>query len=417
MSLMDFLFNMELPRTVVTVRSNLFLIFLCLTVILSYFLHLFSERRRIPSVLLLLGTGMTLRMICFHFRILVVDLDEVLKFSGTLGLILIVLEASMDLKLSDEKRPLLKRTLLLSGAIILAAAGGIAAYFAGFFEGTARQHLLNALPFAVMSSAIVLPSLNQFPSRDREFMVYVATLSDVIGVLLFNFLRIAADGGDILQLFIGNVVLTVVSAVLLSALLIALFQRIAHEAKFFLIFALITLLYTLGKIVHLSPLLMVFLFGVALNNPRLFDQLGIPRFLDEDDLSRSVRDFKLVLLEFTFFVKTFFFILFGMSIDPSGLFEPRVLLHGAAVIASLYLVQYLAFRGLAGDRIHPGWLVAPRGLVSALLFLSIPAGDRLAGVGTDLLSLVILATSVVMTVALVRSGRSGVDNSPENGVN
>ncbi len=290
----------------------------------------------------------------------------------------------------------------------------MAAFFAASFGAPPGRALLNAVPFAVMSSAVVIPSISHLPPDDREFMVYLATLSDVIGVLLFNFLLTAGEGGgDVLQLLIGNVVLTIVSAVFLSGLLIALFQRIAHEARFLLIFALITLLYTLGKIVHLSPLLMVFLFGLALQNPRLFEWFGVPRFLDEEDLARSARDFKLVLLEFTFFAKTFFFILFGMSIDPSGFLSPQVLARGAAIVAAIYLAQYAAFRRLAGGRMSPDWLVAPRGLITALLFLSIPRAERISEVGTDLLSLIILATSVVMSVALVRQapaaggGRSG----------
>ena len=404
MSLTDFLFNMEFPRTVVTVRSNLSLIFFCRAVILSYGLNAFPERRPLPAIPLLLGTGIVLRMICFHFKILVVELDEALKFTGTIGLILIVLEAAMDLRLTGEKRWLLKRSLLLSGAIIAGGSGLIALLFWGALGAPPVRAILNAIPFAVMSSAVVSPSTTHLPPDDREFMVYVATLSDVIGVLLFNFVLSAGEGGgDVLQLLVGNVVLTIASAVVLSALLIALFQRIAHEAKFFLIFALITLLYTLGKIIHLSPLLMVFLFGLSLNNPHLFETLGAPRFLDEEDLSRSARDFKLVLLELTFFAKTFFFILFGMSIDPSGFLSPRVLGLGAAIMAIIYLAQYGAFRCLAGGRMHPDWLVAPRGLITALLFLSVPHAERIHEVGGDLLSFVILTTSMVMSVALVRS--------------
>lgn len=408
MSLTDFLFNFELPRAVVTIKSSIFLIFICLTVIFSYALHLVSERYRVPSVLLLFATGLVLRGICWHFRILVMDLDQTLAFFGTLGLILIVLEASMDLELTREHRGTIVETLRLGGALLAGCTLALAFLFRFAYAAPFGHALINALPLAVMSSAVVIPSLGHLVPAKREFMIYLATFSDVLGVLLFNFLVVANDADYLLHTLAGNLFLTVVFSIALSSLLVYVFQKIATHAKFFLMIALITLLYTLGKLVHLSPLLMVFLFGLVINNPRLLLVFNVRSLIDLSDLGESVRDFKVILLEFTFFVKTVFFILFGMSVDPARFLDPSVLLVGCAILAVVYAAQYGAFRVLASPaHVRPEWLIAPRGLITALLFLSIDPSLRIPGLDAGVVSFVIVVTGLVMTGALLREGRPG----------
>lgn len=404
MSLTDFLFHFELPRAIVTVKSSIFLIFLCLTVIFSYALHLLSERWRLPSVLLLIATGLVLRGVCWHFRILVMDLDQALSFFGTLGLILIVLEAAMDLELTREHRAVIVGTTKLSLAILAACALPLAFAFMFMHAAPFGVALENAVPFAVMSSAVVIPSLAHLAPPKREFMIYLATFSDVLGVLLFNFVVVANEADYLLHTLAGNLFLTVLFSIALSSLLVYVFAKIATHAKFFLMIALITLLYTLGKLAHLSPLLMVFLFGLVINNPRLFLLLPVRAQIDLPDLDRSVRDFKVILLEFTFFVKTVFFILFGMSIDPAGFLNAATLATAALVLAVLYAAQYISFARLAPpERRRPEWLLAPRGLISALLFLSIEPARRIAAIDSSVLSVVIIVSGVIMSVALMRA--------------
>ena len=76
------------------------IITLCVLVLLSYFFDLTSKKTRIPSVILLLLVGWGVRQISYYLDINVPDLSEILPIVGTIGLILIVLEGSMELELS-----------------------------------------------------------------------------------------------------------------------------------------------------------------------------------------------------------------------------------------------------------------------------------------------------------------------------
>jgi hypothetical protein len=48
----------------------------------------------------------------------------------------------------------------------------------------------------------------------------------------------------------------------------------------------------------------------------------------------------------------------------------------------------------------PELVIAPRGLISVLLFYNLPKNLRLPGVETGLLFVVILATSIIMSIGL-----------------
>ncbi len=73
------------------------------TIILSYFFNLYSKRSGIPSVLLLIFTGMLINFGFFVSEMGSPNLFSILKILGVVGLALIVLEAALDLKLIKEK--------------------------------------------------------------------------------------------------------------------------------------------------------------------------------------------------------------------------------------------------------------------------------------------------------------------------
>ena len=80
------------------------LIVLPLLIIFSYLFDIFARRTKFPSVILLVLTGIILRFFSsysgynnFEF------LDSLVPVLGTIGLILIVLEAALELEIKKEK--------------------------------------------------------------------------------------------------------------------------------------------------------------------------------------------------------------------------------------------------------------------------------------------------------------------------
>ena len=174
----------------------------------AYAVEHFGRHFRLPPVVLLIVTGLVARQILDSLGLHFHWVDPIVPIIGTLGLILIVLEGSLDLKVSRERQGLIVTALASSLLGFLVALAGFAflfSYVIGFAIPTA---MLAAIPFAVISSAVAIPSAAGLPERPREFVVYESSLSDILGVLVF-YAWLAGQGsleGFALDLFGGGVI-------------------------------------------------------------------------------------------------------------------------------------------------------------------------------------------------------------------
>src|SRR6187402_1109616 len=79
-------------------------------VVLSYLFSVISKFIRIPSVLLLLFAGVGLRLLADSSNVAVDLPGSLVEVLGIVGLIMIILEAGLDLKLRKDKIPLIRDT-------------------------------------------------------------------------------------------------------------------------------------------------------------------------------------------------------------------------------------------------------------------------------------------------------------------
>ena len=84
-------------------NSYLFIIAVSVIIILSYFFNILSKKTNVPSVLLLILTGVLIKLGMSFFDIKSINLFPVLEVLGIVGLIMLVLEAALDLELKKEK--------------------------------------------------------------------------------------------------------------------------------------------------------------------------------------------------------------------------------------------------------------------------------------------------------------------------
>ena len=87
----------------------------CGLIILSYIFSVIHRITRIPSVLLLLGTGLLLRYLSDSMGLPFNIPSGMVEFLGTIGLIMIVLEAGLDLEMSPEKVQLIRNSFFSAG--------------------------------------------------------------------------------------------------------------------------------------------------------------------------------------------------------------------------------------------------------------------------------------------------------------
>ncbi len=385
--------------------SNGLVIVGSLIIIISYLFNLAASRYSIPSVLLLIVLGVALKGLVSAIGMEAPNLTPILEVLGTIGLIMIVLEASLDLELERGKRKVISKAFFTSLVTLILSALLIGGIMTIYLKVDLTTGLLYAVPLSIMSSAIIIPSVAALSKDKRELMVYESTFSDILGIMLFYFLissMKAESVGEMGLEVLLNLSLTALVSVAASYLLIFLFQKIRTELKLFLLIAVLILLYGISKMFHLSSLLIILVFGLMLSNRNIFFPGKLRVFLDETQMSTIFDNFKMITLESSFVVRTFFFVIFGFTIILTSLLNFEVWLVSILVLAVLYGIRFAWFRLVIRKNIYPDIWMAPRGLITILLFYSIPENLAVAQFNEGILLLVILASSITMAVSLIR---------------
>ncbi len=96
-------------------NPNFDIIAICSIVIISYAFSWVSKYTKIPSVLLLIVIGVGIQFILKEYNISLGDnVFNLLQLLGIVGLIMIVLEAALDLRLTKDKRPLIIKSFFIA---------------------------------------------------------------------------------------------------------------------------------------------------------------------------------------------------------------------------------------------------------------------------------------------------------------
>ena len=382
-------------------------------IILSFVYNAIGQKTNIPSVILLIITGF---IIGRFFTIAESNIRPILALLGTVGLIMIVLEAALDLKLKKENMPLIGKAFLIALILLVLTSFGIAMVIRFFNDVSIFNALVYAIPLAIMSSAIIIPSVTNLPHTKKEFLICEAAFSDILGIMFFYFVLDSAEmdtASEITMSIFANITITLIISVILGFVIILFIQKIEAQVKLFLPMATLLLLYSIGKLFHLSSLIFVLAFGLMINNVNLFFRGSLKKFIDPDGFDKLLADIKLLTLESSFIVRTFFFIAFGMSIVTSGLNDINVYLMGILILVFIYGLRFGVMAGLSKEQLKPGVLVAPRGLITILLFFAIPEELVIDSFNSATLLLVIIVSSVLMTVGLIKY--KGDDEKPASG--
>ena len=380
------------------------IIIFSITIIISYFFNLYAKKSGIPAVLLLIGLGIVINYSLRFSGFTKPNLLPILAVLGVVGLILIVLEAALDLELVKEKVGLIIKSFIVA-LIGLAGTSYLSAIAINFLMGVEMlTALLYAIPLSILGSAVILPSIDDVEGERREFMIYESTFSDILGIIgFYSVLTMASSGssGNISVELFSNLILTVIFSIIISYLLIYVFQNIKGHVKLFLLIAVLLLLYAVGKMFHLSSLIIILIFGIMLNNYKVFFKGKLMRLLDEGKVESVLDDMKIITAETAFVVRTFFFIIFGWSVFLGSLLNFKILGIGLSILAIIYIVRAIVLFVFNGRDIALELFLAPRGLVTILLFFAIPeelnAGTKFQGV----LLFVILVSCLIMTWSLI----------------
>ena len=373
-------------------------------IILSFLFNGVSKKTNIPSVLMLIVLGIILQYIIIDQWGELPDFLPILEVLGIVGLIMIVLEASLELELKKEKLiPILKSfSIALIG---LVSSTWVAALILNYFiDGmTMDSAWIYATPLSILSSAIIIPSVNGLRKEKKEFHIYESTFSDIIGIMMFYYLtgqlNPAENSGT--SGFIINLIITIAISVLASYSIVLIFQRIKSPVKLFLLIAVLMLLYAVGKLNKLSSLIIILVFGLVIANIKVFFKGKLSKYLNYEKAHQIYHELHTITAESAFVVRTFFFVIFGITIALSSLLDQKVLLVSLLILASIYLIRFILLKLFFIKNILPQLFIAPRGLITVLLFYKIPYEASVDGFDPGILLAIIISSSIIMTIAMI----------------
>lgn len=392
--------------------SDIVMIGIGAAVLASYwFIHL-ARRYRLPSVVLLLVAGILLRVVTHWQHNSLILPPQVIPMLGTAGLVLIVLEGALDLRLEPGRRAFLLRTFGAAGLGIACTVLAVSFALKFVFDLSWLSALIVAAPFGVISSTVAIPSAESLDGEDREFVIYESSWSDIFGVMFFNAILVSAAGGEVATHLLGGGLTVIFAGALIALAFYWLVGHLQGQVKFTpLLFALI-LIYACADSLHLSPLLIVLILGLALNNSHLLRRFKVLARLHSNHYEAELERLKHLTSEATFLIRTFFFLLLGYVTDLSTFADPRAWAFSLMIVAIVFVLRWAMLSLLNRGRTLPLLWAAPRGLITATLFFSTPQHLVPVELPPGTLILVILLSCLVMAFGLKAHGKQ--ESEPVN---
>lgn len=382
------------------------IIIICIIFLIAYFFDLTSSKTRIPSVILLLLFGWGIKQLSYFLNIEIPNLTTVLPILGTIGLILIVLEGSLELELNRKKLPIIGKSLILALFPMFILSFIIAFMFQYVGHFSFKNSLINAIPFCIISSAIAIPSVKNMSKANREFVIYESSLSDIFGILIFNFIAL----NEIINFssfinFTFDVIFILLVSFIATVGLSFLLSKSKHHIKFVPIILFIILIYAASKVYHLPGLVFVLLFGLFIGNIDELKQFKWLKIFDTDNFNIEVQKFKNIVIEATFLIRTLFFIVFGYLIETAEIINTKTLVWSIGIVIGILIVRFV-FLKFTKLPLSPLLYIAPRGLITVLLYLAIEPSQSISFVNKSLIIQVIIISSLVMMLGIMKTKKA-----------
>jgi len=392
--------------------TNYIILILCIIVILSYVFDITSKYSRIPGVIFLIALGIGIQLIVKAANMDIPNLRPVLPVIGTLGLIMIIMEASLDLKLEKRKKSLIIKSVSAAFILFATFTAAFSYILVQFLDFSVRDSLLNGIPLGIISSAVAIPSAASLNQDEKEFIVYESSFSDIIGIIVFDFILInqTSIGLGLFNLAVGSI-LTIIIALITTSILAILLHKIYYHVNYVIIMTTVVMVYMVAKLSHLPALLLVLTFGLILSNHKLLEHTIVKRFVDFGKFRTDLDSFKKILVELTFLVRSFFFIMFGYYTKIEGLFNWNNILTATLIITGIFFLRMIFLKQVLKMPLVPLLFFSPRGLITILLFLSIPLVSRIPLISEEVVTLVILLTMLFLIIGNMIHKKKHTDNS------
>ncbi|MCI0596679.1 MAG: cation:proton antiporter [candidate division Zixibacteria bacterium] len=390
---------------------ELFFLILGTVILAGFFGGLLFQRFRFPEVLILMGIGLLLGPVT-HL-VPVESFYAAAPFFGTLALILILFEGGLDLDFGHVVGEWKKAVVLSVSTFVLTVAGtAVLVYYLTPWDGFYGLLLGGAL--GCVSGTIVIPMVAKMSvSQETKTILSVeSALADALAVLTvvlgIDFFHEAGGGQEIL----GSLFSAFTNSFFLATLVGLIWLRILPTLKgkplsYMLTFAVLLLLYAAVEAVKGSGALAILLFGLLLSNGERLVSLYPKRFRRGLLKSDLILDdtLKWFHAEFSFLIRTFFFVYMGLIVRFENLTWDWLVLSGAIFLVILagraVTVGVVFWKEPQHKEKKLIWGMLPRGLTSAVL-ASYPLSRGMADTTPflDITFLIIALTNIFLAFVL-----------------
>jgi len=343
-----------------------------LLLVVAFAANRLSKLTRVPDIIVLLLIGITVGPILHWVN--ASTFQGGIRILGTFALILILFESGIELRLRQALR------YLPAGLLLVVLSFGLSLALIAL-TGRWLLHLgwtdclLLGAALGCTSGTIVIPALQQIntPEAVKVTLTLESALGEVIAVLMVgSLLHQQGEGsliGGLATDFSHHILVSLTLGFAVGAVWSKLWPMIAGQPNTNILnLGVVMGVYALGDYLKGSGLLTVLVFGVTLAN--------LPR---TPHMTRQGARMLAFHAEFSFLVRSFFFVLLGVVAE---FVSKRYILPILGILAALMLARFVAVEGsrwvLRDVTRHDSdllfWML-PRGLVTAVLALEI-VNDR-----------------------------------------
>ena len=154
----------------------------------------------------------------------------------------------------------------------------------------------------------------------------------------------------------------------------------------------------------------ILLFGLIVGNLDEIKHINFVRRLHPNILDREVHKLKELTTEISFLIRALFFLVFGYLLKTEDLLNAATILWALAITGGILLIR-LVFLKAFRQPLQPLLFVAPRGLITILLFLTIPVAQQIPVATKSLTIQVIILSALVMMVGLLFTNKPDDDGN------
>jgi cell volume regulation protein A len=391
-------------------------------ILIGFFANLLFRATKIPSVLLLIGIGVTLGPVTGW--ITSNSLIGIAPFFGTLALLIILFEGGLELDIRSVVKQAPKAALLALLVFIFSTVS--VACFSFFFLHMSLFHsLMIAAIFSAGSPAICLPVISGLSIKDeiKTMLKLESTLGDVLLIVtVLLVLDFHVTGNQSPTEMISRFFISLIVAFVIASIAGALWSRLIgwmgkEPLAYMLTLGFVFLLYFSVEELGGSAAMAVLIFGILLENMHVVAggiSLRMRYFF-----GINIREEQFILHEFmkniteelSFLIRTFFFVYLGLILNFKSI-SIQIALSSTIIVVLLLASRWLGVQSIkkrcrfSVGETQIALSMIPRGLATAVMaFLPVQSGIP----GTELLPTyaftVIVLTNILMTAGIFAAER------------